>query len=97
MFTIFCANCYMPFAVPDDFDNAMRKCHNTFYCPRGHHNFYPGKSDEEKLRAQLWEKEQSIQKLRRDVVRLEQEKAALVKKPRKPRKKKMIKEGLVKE
>lgn len=52
-----CANCHMDFGVTPRFAKDRRDDHATFYCPRGHHNFYPQKSDEEKLRDEL-EREQ---------------------------------------
>lgn len=51
--TVDCANCHMDFAVTRAFDKARRDDHKTFYCPNGHSNYYPQKSDEEKLRDQL--------------------------------------------
>lgn len=48
-----CANCAMSFAVPPRFLKERRNDHKTFYCPHGHDNYYPQKSDEEKLREEL--------------------------------------------
>lgn len=48
-----CANCHLPFGVTAAFDKARRDDHGTFYCPSKHQNYYPQKSDEEKLRDQL--------------------------------------------
>ena len=47
-----CANCSMPFGVSERFLKDRRRDHTTFYCPHGHHNFYPQESEEEKLRKQ---------------------------------------------
>jgi hypothetical protein len=48
-----CANCEIAFAVPVRFEENRREDHQTFYCPRGHYNYYPHKTDKEKLRQQL--------------------------------------------
>jgi hypothetical protein len=45
-----CVNCGMPFAITRDFYNALRNCHNVFYCPRGHPQHYTSESDVEKER-----------------------------------------------
>lgn len=49
-----CIHCGMVFAVPKDWHRERRNNHRDFYCPgcRGSMH-YPGKSEEEKLRAQL--------------------------------------------
>lgn len=48
-----CANCSMVFGVPGRFQKHRRDDHKTFFCPNGHTNWYPGKSDEEELRDEL--------------------------------------------
>lgn len=48
-----CANCHVDFALSKWFVAEKRGDHTTFYCPQGHSQFFPGKSDEEKLREQL--------------------------------------------
>lgn len=68
MTLIVCAHCGQPFAISEDREERLRKCHNTFYCPDGHPQSFPAKTDEEKLREQ--------------VAALKQEKAALEEKAR---------------
>lgn len=48
-----CANCAIQFAMPAKLEAQRRDDHETFYCPAGHRNYYPGKSEAEKLRDQL--------------------------------------------
>lgn len=48
-----CAACRLPFGVPVAVIADRRRDHKTFYCPLGHSNFFPGKSEEDKLREQL--------------------------------------------
>lgn len=48
-----CANCHMDFGIPEGLFRTRRDDHRMFYCPLGHSNYYPGKSDAEKLRAEL--------------------------------------------
>lgn len=60
MKVIQCANCHMPFAVPSRFEEDRRNDHESFFCPKGHSQFFPGKSDEERLRETLKQKEREI-------------------------------------
>lgn len=48
-----CASCNIAFGVPSGFHKSRRNDHKEFYCPNGHHNYYPQKSDVEKLRYEL--------------------------------------------
>lgn len=49
-----CCNCGILFAVPQSFYRVhLRDKKQTFYCPNGHSNWYPGKTDAEKLREEL--------------------------------------------
>lgn len=73
---IICCNCHVPFAVPRELDQALQRCHNTFYCPKGHAQSYTGKSDLEKAQDQLWQ-------AKRELSTLIQERDALKKKGKK--------------
>lgn len=48
-----CASCGMVFAITDNFQAERREDHASFYCPNGHRQFYPQKSEAERLREQL--------------------------------------------
>lgn len=48
-----CANCGITFGVPRRFESDRRTDHKSFFCPSGHSNYYPGKSDEERLRERV--------------------------------------------
>lgn len=50
---ITCCSCGITFAVPERFEEELRKTHANFYCPKGHSNYYPGQSAEEKLQSEL--------------------------------------------
>jgi len=50
---ITCACCGMSFGVPDRFIEKRRRDHESFFCPSGCSNYFPGKSDEEKLREEV--------------------------------------------
>lgn len=65
-----CATCAIYFAVTDRFKQIRRDDHATFYCPAGHRNYYPGKSEKEKLEAALRAKQQELESVRaqRDVL-----------------------------
>lgn len=45
-----CANCHTDFGVQPAFIRARRADHASFYCPFGHTNYYPQKSDLQKQR-----------------------------------------------
>lgn len=51
--TIICGKCGILFAMPEKFEESRRNDHATFYCPSGHSRYFPGKSEEEKLKRQL--------------------------------------------
>lgn len=53
MVVIECADCGMPFGIPADRQERLRKCHNSFWCPAGHVNVYNSQTQEEKLREEL--------------------------------------------
>lgn len=71
-----CASCGMSFAIPAAHQRRLRQCHNVFYCPSGHANHYPAKTDVEVLRERVLSKDLEIIEL----------KAELKKKNRKTRK-----------
>ena len=48
-----CLTCEVSFAFTDEFDERRRNDHKYFYCPKGHKQYYSGKSKIEKLRKQL--------------------------------------------
>ncbi len=51
--TVTCASCGMLFAWPEPMDKEHRDSHAEFRCPKGHTNYYPGKSEAEKLKDQV--------------------------------------------
>jgi hypothetical protein len=48
-----CAICGVPFTLEKDYERRRREDHSSFYCPSGHSNFFPAKSDVEQLRHEL--------------------------------------------
>lgn len=59
-----CASCSVAFAVTDDFNTRRREDHNDFYCPNGHPNVYKGKTEADKLREQIKQKDQETERYR---------------------------------
>lgn len=47
-----CAQCGMSFGAPEDWLDRRRAKHDTFYCPAGHHNYFPGDTAEKKLKRE---------------------------------------------
>jgi len=53
--TVTCSACATVFAMPEHFILDLRRQHSTFYCPKGHSQYFPGESDierEKRLRAE---------------------------------------------
>lgn len=46
-------NCNMKWAMPSSFVTDRKEDHKLFYCPRGHSQYYAGKSDKEKLQDEI--------------------------------------------
>jgi hypothetical protein len=59
-----CINCGGVFALPGDLVTELRRNHTQFYCPVGHAQFYPSKSTEEVLRAELEQERARANRLR---------------------------------
>jgi hypothetical protein len=53
MKNITCHTCGVVFGLTDSVDAARREDHKTFYCPNGHSQYFPGKTEEEKLIEEL--------------------------------------------
>lgn len=47
--------CGMIFGVPSAWRDARKSEHSTWCCPNGHHQYFPGETDEEKLRRKVAE------------------------------------------
>lgn len=59
-----CIKCGVPFAVTQEYQNRRKKDHGTFYCPNGHSMYYPGKTEEERLREQLQRRDEDLKYMR---------------------------------
>lgn len=62
--TLECSECGVLFAIGSRFMEERRADHETFYCPNGHTQYYPQKSEAEMLRQQLKWAESSAQSWR---------------------------------
>lgn len=67
-----CAACGVSFAFPSAIAKRREDDHQSFYCPNGHTNYYPQKSDAEILREKLRMKERELE----DMKAAEQKRAA---------------------
>ena len=52
-----CTQCGALIALSKNLERVMRTDHRTFYCPNGHHQYFPQESAEEKLRKSLHDAE----------------------------------------
>lgn len=48
-----CCACGTPFMMSDNLHDARREDHRTFHCPNGHPQHFPGKTEADRLRAEL--------------------------------------------
>jgi hypothetical protein len=62
-----CCACGIVFAVPAHYLDTIRQTHKNYSCPNGHGLWFPGESTEEKLKRQLKEAEQRIERQRQDL------------------------------
>jgi len=65
MKAIQCCHCGMTFGMPTVVYRERRRDHDWFYCPAGHRQYFPGKSDLEKMEERLAQKERIIASERR--------------------------------
>lgn len=56
-----CARCHMAFGLSVQFEQDRRNDHTNFYCPAGHSNYFPGRSDAEKLKDKLAQRERDLE------------------------------------
>lgn len=55
-----CCKCGMMFAMPKDYQRRRRDDHAVFYCPSGHSQHYTGKTEAQRLKDQLADKDRSL-------------------------------------
>lgn len=77
MEVVHCANCNVTFAVTSDMANRRRHDHKSFYCPNGHSNYFPDKTDEEKLKEKLSEKDKELQIREKELIEARESAAEL--------------------
>jgi hypothetical protein len=56
-----CVRCGVPIVLEATFHQERQRDHANFFCPNGHPQHYPGKSDVELLKEQLAEKDRYIE------------------------------------
>lgn len=65
-----CSQCGMSWAIPVPVYNRLRECHNTFYCPSGHRNYYPQETEKEALEKIAAHRQLEIDRLERENAKL---------------------------
>lgn len=86
---IHCAACDMVFGMSADFIRRRRDDHKSFYCPNGHANVYKGKSEADKLRDKLADREAALQREQANTRRARHERDQVSKAHRKMRRRVM--------
>ena len=71
----FCVDCGVPFGVDREYARERKRDHRTFYCPNGHGQHWPQKTDAEKERErrEQTERELGYARHQRDSARTEAE------------------------
>lgn len=62
-----CAHCNIAYGITESFEAARRSDRESFYCPAGHKQWFPGKTDEkriEELKAQIATKDDLLLSVR---------------------------------
>ncbi len=54
-----CADCNQSFAITKTLWKRRKEDHKTFYCPDGHSNYYPQKTELEKTKEELYRAQRS--------------------------------------
>lgn len=58
-----CCTCHVQYKITAEHQQQLMQSHETFYCPNGHSLYFPGETEEEKLKKQLEAKERDMQRL----------------------------------
>ena len=65
-----CAKCGIGFGIPEDYERQLRSDCGTFYCPSGHTQWFPGKTDQQRineLKAQVASKNDLLASTQREL------------------------------
>lgn len=65
--TLYCSECGIGMGLPPGFESQRRSDRKTFYCAWGHAQWFPGKTDEQRiaeLKAQVASKDDLLQSVR---------------------------------
>lgn len=55
-----CYKCGVVFGMPSSLSHNLHNNHESFWCPNGHQQYFGGKSEAEKLKEQLLDREKQI-------------------------------------
>lgn len=72
-----CSECGVSFGLPTNWIEGRRSDHKTWYCPNGHQRYFPSKSKEEELQAELKRVRGIAEMERRNSARLHEDKQRL--------------------
>ncbi len=59
-----CCSCHCLFAMSKELNNELRNNKKTFYCPKGHKQYYTGQSEAERLKKVIANQNRSLDFLR---------------------------------
>ena len=67
--TVNCYSCGTTFAMERQLNNTLRENHRLFYCPNGHDQYYPARSNAEKERERAERAERELANVRTRLIR----------------------------
>jgi len=48
-----CSQCGVSYWITEKHESHLRRCHNSFWCPNGHSQYFPGETDAERKIAKI--------------------------------------------
>lgn len=72
-----CATCGVEFGLTADYQRHMLQSHQIFYCPNGHHNFYSGETEAERLKRELSNTQSALASVRAELATTKHSRAAV--------------------
>lgn len=68
-----CSQCGLAFGLTVQYKQHRRDDHGTFYCPNGHTQYFPGKSDAEKERERADRLARQVERKDREIANLDED------------------------
>ena len=63
-----CSQCGVPFGITEEYEQSHRSNHASFMCPNGHSQYFPHKTEAERLKLELEKEKRDAASLRENMV-----------------------------